>query len=156
MQSIFNLIEDTFKTGSDSIHLVDKTDSGDVIAICLTPDCLALSFDPFNGAKHNHAAVENAKTALNFRSEVDVPRRVDDVHHMFQPGARDGRGIDRDASSRLFRIKVSHCRAVIDVTHTVSGSGIKENSLCCCGFTRIDMSDNSNISNFINRAGHDF
>ena len=127
-----------------------------MIAVGLSPDRLALGLDPFNSAKHHHSTVENAKAALNFRSEVDVPWCVDDIHHMFQPSARDGRRIDCDASSSLFRVKVRYCRAVIDVTHTVSCPGIKENSLCRCGFTRINMSDNSNISNFINRTGHDF
>src|SRR5439155_4666109 len=81
---------------ADSVHLVDKADPRNVVAVGLTPDRLALRLDTGDRVEHGDGAVENTQRPLDLDREVDVAGRVDDVDRVALPLALRGGGSDRD------------------------------------------------------------
>jgi hypothetical protein len=67
------------EVGPDLVHLVHERDAGDLVAVGLAPDRLALGLDAVAAVEHRHGAVEDAQRALDLDGEVHVAGRVDDV-----------------------------------------------------------------------------
>jgi hypothetical protein len=91
----FNLLQDTFRIGTQAIKLIDKSQTRDLIAVCLSPYGLTLRLDTFDSGKNNHRAVEDAKTAFHLRCKVDMARSIDQIDLMVVPresgcGRRNG------------------------------------------------------------------
>ena len=62
---------------ADPVHFVDEDDARDSVVSGLSPDFHGLRLHPSYGVEYDDHAVKHAKAALDFRGEVDMPRRVD-------------------------------------------------------------------------------
>src|SRR5690348_16934761 len=57
-QAITNHIDSAPEVSTDTVHLIHKTDTRDIILVCLPPDCLGLWLDPCNGVENNDTTVQ--------------------------------------------------------------------------------------------------
>src|SRR5690606_39228866 len=68
------------EVGARLVHLVDEAHAGDLVLVRLAPHRLGLRLDALLSVEDGDGAVEHAEGALDLDGEVDVARRVDDVH----------------------------------------------------------------------------
>src|SRR5204863_8388458 len=105
----------------------------------LPPNRFGLRLHTGHAAKDSYCAVQHAHWALDFSSEINVSRNIDDINamsHVFEgfvravgllgPIAGRRRRRDRDAALALLLHPVGDSIAVIDVTHLMDETGVKE------------------------------
>ncbi len=63
---------------ADTIHLIDKTNAWNTIAIRLTPDSLALRLHALDSIKDNNAAIQHTQGALNFSGKVNMAGSINE------------------------------------------------------------------------------
>ncbi len=140
---------DVVKIGPHTVHLVDKSDTRDLILVCLPPDRLRLGLNTTHRTKNTNGAVENPKAPFDFNGEVNVSRRVDDVHSMVVPeSSRRGRG-NRNPPLLLLLHPVHNGRAIVHFAHAMRLAGIEQHPLSERCFTRIDVGHDADVANFI-------
>ena len=67
------------EVGARAVHLVDVTDTRNVVLVGLTPYRLGLGLYAADGAECGHSAVEDTERALHLDREVNVSRGVDQI-----------------------------------------------------------------------------
>ena len=67
------------KSAPTAVHLIDQRYTGDAVAVGLSPHRLRLRLDPTHGTEQGYGAIEDAQRPLHLGSEINVPRRIDDV-----------------------------------------------------------------------------
>ena len=149
-----DLLQRAFEVGSDAVHLVNEADAGDLVAISLSPNGFALSLNTFHCTEDDKCSVEDAKAAFYFGGEIDMAGRVDNVNCHIIPFAGNGRRVDGDAALRFFRVEVCLSRTVIDIAHSMRRAGVVKNAFGGCGLPRVDMRDDPNVSNCVDRSRH--
>ena len=131
------------KISTDAIHLINECDPRDIVFVRLTPNRFRLRLHTGDGVEHGDRAVEHSQRAFDFRGEIHVTRRVDDVHaHLdafkslvdtfflfLHPGTRGGRGSNGDAALALLLHPIGHGGAFMHFPDFVDHAGIKENTL---------------------------
>ena len=122
---------------------------GDVVAVGLTPDRLALGLDAADGTKNGDRPIQNAKRSLDFHREVDVSRRIDDVDVMLVPIGIGRSGRNGNAALTLLLHPVHDGGTLMDLAGAVDSSRVIENPLRERGLTGIDVSHDADIANFI-------
>ena len=65
--------------GANAIHFVYKTYARHAISISLAPYRLTLRLDALNSIKDDNATIQNTQGTLYFRSEIDMPGRIDNI-----------------------------------------------------------------------------
>src|SRR5699024_799909 len=75
-----NGLNGVVEVSTEFIHLVDETDTGYTVFICLTPHGFRLWFNAFFSIKYSDCAVEYTQGAFNFYGEVNVSRGIDAVN----------------------------------------------------------------------------
>jgi hypothetical protein len=131
------------KIGSGSIQLVDEDHASAAPSLGLLPDSLRLGFNSSHSIKHDEDRIHDSHATSNFRSEVDVARRVQDLQSRVTPPHPDRGALDRNASSLLLRQPVRRRRAVIDGTLSPSGTSFEEDSLGQGGLAGIHVRHDS-------------
>src|SRR5208283_3556434 len=154
-----DLLDDVVEVGSDFVHLVNETDPGNIVLVCLTPDRFGLRLHTSHAVEHEDRAVQDTQRSLDFRSEIDVPGSVDDVDTLWlvfkkfentffcalipEAGRRGRR--DRDTAFLFLLHPVGHGVAVIDIADSVNHSGVEQDPLSQSGLASIDMRADSNV-----------
>ena len=128
-----------------------------MIFIRLPPDGFALGFDSLSGREDNDSAVEYAEGAFDFGSEVDVPRRVDQVERMFLPIKGNAGGLDGDTSFLFFGIVIGNGCTLVDHSDFVYEVGVEEhpfgNGSPFSAFpSSVDMGDDADVSDVLQCA----
>src|SRR5260370_34581971 len=113
-EALANCIYAVPEVGADTVHLVDKADARDVVAVGLAPDRLRLALHTGHSVKDNYATVENPKASFDFDGEVNVARGVYDVDLGVGPGCGRQGGGDVDAALSLLRRSVQYGSAGIN------------------------------------------
>ena len=130
---------------SGAVHLVDEADARDRVAVGLPPDRLGLGLDAGDGIEDDDTAIEDAKTSFDFRREVNVARRVDDVDLVAVPGGGGRSGSDGDAALALLLHPVHGGGALMDLTDLVGDPGVIEDALGHGGLTRVNVGNDSDV-----------
>jgi hypothetical protein len=73
------------KIRTDPVHLIDKSDSGDTVLVCLAPHRLGLRLDASHRAEHGNRTIENTQRPLHLDRKIDVPRRIDNIDTVIPP-----------------------------------------------------------------------
>ncbi len=134
---------------ADAVHLVDERDARDPVAVGLAPHGFGLRLDARDGVEDGDGAVEDAQRALDFRREVDVARRVDDVDPDPLPVAgRRGRG-DRDAALLLLDHPVHRRGAIVDFADLVVDARVVEDALRRRRLAGVDVGHDADVSAFL-------
>ena len=159
-EAINDHTDTALKVRADAIHLIDEADTRDVILISLTPDRLRLRFDTGDSIEHHHATIENAQRALDLNGEVHVAGGVNDIHPVVNilkaPRSGGGRRGDGDTALLLLRHPVHRRGTLMNLADLIGAPGIKQDALRRRGFARVDVGDDSDISDFfeLNLAWH--
>ena len=77
--------DSTEEIGTDAIHLVDESDTGNAIFVSLTPDGFRLGLHTGNGTKNRDGTVQHAHGALHLGGEINVSRGIDDIDALLDP-----------------------------------------------------------------------
>src|SRR4029079_8693629 len=130
MKPFDDLVINAVEVGADPVEFVDEADPRDFVVVRLMPDRFALRFDPFHSRKDHDAAVEHAQTAFDFRGEIDVAGRIDDVDlDVFRLPDTANRGRHNgDAALLLFRKVVGDGGAVVDVARIARRASVIKNT----------------------------
>ena len=155
-QTVADRFHALFEVGADLIHLVDKHDPRNVVAVSLTPDGFGLRLNALVAVQHRDGAVEDAQAALDFNGEVHVAGGVDDVEAMALPesGRRGGR--NRDAAFLLLLHPVHRRSAIVHFADLVALAGVIQDPLSRRRLTGVDVSHDAEVTvvcEFV-RAGH--
>mmetsp|Transcript_14533 Transcript_14533/g.34311 ORF Transcript_14533/g.34311 Transcript_14533/m.34311 type:complete len:204 (-) Transcript_14533:417-1028(-) len=140
-----------------AVNLVDEQDGTHTLGESLSQHSLSLHCAAFNAINHNKRAISDTQRCGDFRGEVDVSWRVDEVHQERLRSAailfvevevqRHTGALDRHAAGLLITARLH----VADIAGTV---GINEASLAHervseCGLAVIDMSNDGQVPNVI-------
>jgi hypothetical protein len=96
--------------------------------------------------------VEDAQRALDFGSEVDVTRRIDDVDADVAPETGGRRRRDRDAALLLLLHPVHDCRTLMDFANLVRNPGVEEDPLGSGRLPGIDVGHDADVACAIERC----
>jgi len=116
-----------------------------VIPVGLPPDCLGLRLDPAHGIKDDDAAIQHTKTALNLRSEINVPRCINDVNLVILPVTSYGSRLDGNAPLTFLLHPVCNGCPVIYVAHSVRAACVKQDPLGGCRLPSVNVGDDANV-----------
>src|SRR5690606_13585334 len=79
LQAQFELVVNLEEVGASAIHLIHESQTGHAVFVGLTPYGFRLGLNATYRAIHHAGAIEHTHGTLNFNSEVNVSRGVDDV-----------------------------------------------------------------------------
>ena len=128
------------------VHLVDERDAGHIVAVGLLPDRLALGLHAFDGGENPDCSVQHSQRTFHLDREVDVSRRVDDIHLHAAPFA-EGRGSRYGDAALLLKIHPVHLGfAIMDLADLVRPAGIVQNAFCRRRLTGVNMGHDPNIA----------
>ena len=147
LKPLANFLDGVFEVSADDVHLVDEDQPRHGILVGLPPDCFRLRLDAFLGVEHDHAAVQHAQRALDFRREIDVAWRVDEIDRVPLPGEGHASALDGDAFF-LFQLHPVGLRgAFVHAAQPMNRPGVIEEVLGSRGFAGIDVSDDADVAN---------
>src|SRR5215469_5989627 len=86
-QALTNHLHCTPEIGANTIHFINKADTGDIILIRLTPYSLRLWFNTRNRIKDDDTAIQNTQRSLDLSRKVYMAGRIDDVDAVVEPKA---------------------------------------------------------------------
>src|SRR5262249_30776252 len=141
------------EVGPHAIELVHEGDARHPVAIRLAPHRLRLRLDPANAAEDRHRTVEHAQAALYLDGEVDVARRVDDVHAGVAPEARGGGRRDGDAALLLLHHPIHDGRALVYFADLVADPRVIEDAFGGRGLAGIDVGHDADVPGTIEGYG---
>ena len=145
-QTVFHHLDHAIEIGAHDVHLVDVSHTRYVIFISLTPNGLRLRLNTALGAQYGNRTVQNAQRTLYLYGKVHVAGSVDDINSVFFPETgRSSRG-NGNTSLLLLCHPVHGGRAVMGFTNLMIDAGVIQDTLCCSGFTGINMSHDTDIA----------
>ena len=74
---IANHLDTALKISSDAVHFVDKTNSGNSVAVRLPPHSLTLRLNSLHRIKHHNPAIQHPQGALHLCREINMAGGVD-------------------------------------------------------------------------------
>lgn len=154
---LLDLCADREEVGTRAVHLVDVTDTGNVVFVGLTPYGLRLGLHTAHGAERGDCAVEHTQRTLHLDGEVHVSRSVDQVDLVLMvlvvpEGRRGGRG-DRDAALLLLDHPVHRRAALVHLADLVGLARVEKDSLGRSGLTGIDVGHDTDIAGIMQISG---
>src|SRR5690242_15911504 len=140
------LLINTHEIGAGTIHLVDKSKTGNLIFVGLAPYRLGLGLHTAYCTKHSAGAIENTQRPLHLDVEINVARRIDDIDamvrviiiHPFPETCGGGRG-NCNAALLLLLHPVHGRRTVMHFTKLMRYACIKQNAFSGRSFSGIYM-----------------
>src|SRR4030042_282075 len=148
-KSLLNHSNCVMEIGTNPVHLIDKTDPWYTISISLSPYRLRLCLYPGHGIQYHHPTIQNPKAALDFSSEIYMPRCVNDIYAVLLPVT--GRSCCGDSNPSFpFLCHPIHYRCpFIHPTNFVGAACIKQNSLSNSCLAIINMRHDAYIPHLI-------
>ncbi len=152
-QPLADGLENVLEVRAVLVHLVHEADARNLVLVALPPHGLGLRLHAGDGVEQRHRAVEHAQRALHLGGKVHVAGRVDDVDADVFPGA-GGRGRrNRDAALLLLLHVVHGRRAFMHFADAVRDARIKQDALCRCRLSGVDVRHDSDVPATIQRYG---
>src|ERR1035441_7473442 len=100
-QALANGLQNVLEVGAVLVHLVHKTDAGNLVLVALSPNRLGLRLHAAHRVEQRNRAVEHEQAALRLGGKVHVARRIDDIDAKVFPCARRGGRGNRNAALLL-------------------------------------------------------
>src|SRR5690554_7745518 len=158
-QTLLDLLDHAQEVGTLTVQLVHINDTRHAVLVGLTPYGLGLGLYTRSATEHHHGAVQHAQGALYFNDEVNVTVGVDNVDAVFlvlllvsMPEGGNGSGGNGDTALLLLSHPVSGTGTVMDLAHLVVYASVIQDPFRGCGFARIDVRTNTDISVQIDRG----
>ncbi len=147
-----------FERCASSIELVYKTNTRDFCFVGISPVCFRLRLYTSDTVENNDSSVEHAKRTLHFHCEINVPWGVNNIKTMLfafvsrricrNPKTSHCGGGNGDAALSFLLHPVCRRLAFVHLADFVLGAGIKKHAFGRGGLPRINVRDDSKISNF--------
>ena len=136
--------------GTRAVHLINVTDTGDVVLIGLTPYGLRLRLHTTYGAERSDSTVQYTQRTLYLDGKVNVSRGVNQVDlvlltHVVPEGRRSGRR-DGDTTLLLLNHPVHGSGTLVRLTNLVGLTRVEQNTLRRGRLTGIDVSHDTDIT----------
>jgi hypothetical protein len=147
-----DLLERALEVGADAVHLVDEADARHAILVGLAPHRLRLRLDAGHRVEHGDGAVEHAQRPLDFRREVDVAGRVDDVDAVLPPEAGRRSRRNRDSALLFLLHPVHDGRAFVHFADLVRDPGIEQDAFGRRRLAGIDVGHDADVARAIERC----
>ena len=145
-QTFTNHINTAEEISTNTIHLIDKANTRNIIAVGLTPNGFSLWLHTGHRFENRNRAVQNTQRTFHFHCKVHVPRGINQIDTMVAPETCRCRRSNCNTTF-LFLFHPIHCRgAVMHFANFICFSGIEQNTFRSCGFTGIDVCHNADIS----------
>ena len=149
-EHILELANHLEEVGTRAVHLVDVTDTGNIVFVSLTPYSLRLGLDTTYGTESSDSTVEDTERTLYLYSEVNVSRGVNEVDFIFfrvivPESGSCSRGNCNTALLLLLH-PVHGGGTVMHLTDFVSKTGIEKNTLRRGSLTGIDVSHDTDVA----------
>ena len=152
-QTILHGLDGMHEVGAHAVVLVDERDTGNAVALGLTPNGLGLRLNACDGVEDRNGAIENAQGTLDLSGEVDVARGVDDLEAVLNvvlsPEASGSCGGNGNAALLFLNHPVHGGCAFVDLTDLVGLTGVVEDALGSGGFTGIDVSHDAEVTSLL-------
>lgn len=142
-----------------TIDLVDNQDGLDTLSKGLAKHSLSLHRDTFNGVDDDESTISNTESSSDFRGEVNVSGRVDQVDQelvtvslLLDIGNKllvqfevhgDGSGLDGNAALLLIRASVS----ITSTTFIGNNTGLGDQSISQSRLAVVDVSNDGHVTN---------
>ena len=153
-------MEDAVEIRAGPVHLVDEHDPRNVVFRSLPPDGFGLRLNTGDTAENNDATIQHAEGPLDFSSEVNVSRRIDDVDAvllsreklghpgllMLPPLSGDGGGGNRDSTLALLLHPVGRRATIVDFADFVNHPCIEQDPLGERRLARVNVRGDPDIS----------
>ena len=150
LQFAADVIEHAAKIRAHSVHLVDKDETRDAVALRLPPDCLRLGLNSADRAKDGDATVEDPEGAFDLHGKVHMSGRIDEMDVMATPRTGGDGGRDRDAPLLLLHHPVHGGFAVVHLSRLVDSAGVEQDTLGNGRLARVNVGSYADVAN----AGH--
>ena len=141
-------IEDMVEVCAHDIHLVDVYHTGNIVMVCLSPNCLGLRLNAALGTQYGHTAVKNAERTLDLDGKVNVTRGINDIDPGIAPVAGGSGGGDGYTSLLLLLHPVHGRGALVGLADLVVYAGVVKNTLGRRSLAGVDVSHDTDISCF--------
>ena len=150
LEDLSDLADDVEEVGAGAIHLVDESDTRDIVAGSLVPNGLRLRLHATHSAEEGDSAIEDAERTLNLDSEVDVARGVNDVDLVrlitVLPSCGNGSGGDGDTTLLLLDHPVHRRSTVMNLADLVSDTRVEEYTLGGGRLAGIDVGHDADVA----------
>ena len=148
-QTIVNHPHHTEKVGSHPVHLVDEGNAGNVVFVCLTPNCFRLGLYPSNGTENRDGPVEHPERPLDLNGKIHMARGIDDIDPIIAPQTGGSRRSDRYPPLLLLDHPVHRGGSLVHFTDLIVDPRIVENPLSRRSLPRINMGHDADITSLI-------
>ena len=142
------------KVRPHSVHLINKGNARDVVAIGLPPNCLRLRLHPAHRAENPHRAIQHTQRALHLDGEVHMPGRINEIDLGVAPSASNRGGSNGNPALAFLNHPVRHRIAIVHIPKTMRHPSVKEDALGRRRLARINMGDDANVPNLLHACGH--
>ena len=133
------------RVGACPVDLVDEDQGRDTDPLQRPEQERRLRLDALDGGDDEHRAIEDAEDAFDFRDEIRMAGRVDEVDREIADQERGDRGPDGDAAFAFELERVGLGGSGVDGADAVDGAGGEEKSLGESGLTRVDVGEDAEI-----------
>ena len=152
-EMLLDLRADREEVGARAVHLIDVTDTGNIVLVGLTPYGLRLGLHAAYGAERGDRTVEHAQRTLHLDREIDVSRGIDQVDLILvvlvvPEGGRCGRG-DGDTALLLLDHPVHGGATLVHLADLVGLTRVEKDSLGRGGLTGIDVRHDTDIASIM-------
>ena len=132
---------------------IEPNEPGNLVLVALPPHGFGLRLHAAHRVKDRHSAIEHAQRPLHFGGKVHVAGRIDDVDANVAPHA--GRCGRRDGNAALLLLlHVIHGRgALMHFANAVRDARVKQDALCRCRFSGVDVRHDADVPATIQRYG---
>mmetsp|Transcript_22678 Transcript_22678/g.52584 ORF Transcript_22678/g.52584 Transcript_22678/m.52584 type:complete len:239 (+) Transcript_22678:979-1695(+) len=141
------------EVGAGAVHLVNEAHAGHTVLVGLTPDGLGLRLDARDAVEAADRTVEHAQRTLNFKREVDVTRRVNDVDPVILPVARGRRRGDGDATLLLLDHPVHRRATIVHLADLARLARVEQDALRRGGLPRVNVRADADVAVVLDRYG---
>ncbi len=146
LQLAYNLKEVSART----VHLVNVTDTGNVVLVSLTPHSLRLRLNATYCTESSDSTVEHTERTFNFHSEVNVSGGVNKVDLVFVsvvvPESGCSGRCDSDTALLFLFHPVHGSATIVHLADFMSQTRIEKDTLRCRCLAGIDVSHNTDIT----------
>src|SRR5690606_2954826 len=158
-QALLDLLDHAQEVGALTVQLVYVDDTRHAVLVGLTPYGFRLGLYTRGATEHNHGAVQHTQGTLNFNCEVNVAGGVNYVDTVLLvlllrtlPESGYSSGGNGDTTLLLLSHPVSGTGTIMGFTHFVVHASVIQDPLRGCGFARVDVRTNTDISVQIDRG----
>ena len=149
-KDVLHLANNLEKVGTGAVHLVDITDTGNVILVGLTPNGFRLGLYTTDSAVGCYSTVKHAERTLHLSGKVNVSRSVNQVElilvTIIVPECSGSGRSDGDTALLLLLHPVHGSCTFVNLTDLVGLTGVEKDTLGRGGLTGIDVGHDTDVT----------